>query len=182
MDLNEKTINTQTIFEGEIIKIIKDEIKLPNGKHSFREVVEHKGGVCVAPLTQNNEFVFVKQYRYPYKKAILELPAGKLEIGSDPLENGKRELKEEIGAIGKNYISLGNIYPSPGYCGEIIYLYFCNICNIGENCPDENEFLEIIKIPLEKSIEMVFNNKISDAKTQIALLKSWFFIKNKKIW
>ena len=93
----------------------------------LRNVVEHPGGVCVAALTEKNELLFVRQFRYPYGEVVLELPAGKLEKGSTPLENGKRELKEETGAAGFGYLSLGKLYPSPGYTDEIIHLYFCRV-------------------------------------------------------
>ena len=105
-------------------------------------------------------------------EVVLELPAGKLEKGSTPLENGKRELKEETGATGFGYLSLGKLYPSPGYTSEIIHLYFCRVENFGEMEPDDDEFLEVERIPLEKAVEMVLNNEIPDSKTQTAVLKT----------
>ena len=111
-----------------------------------------------------------RQFRYPYGEVVLELPAGKLEKGSTPLENGKRELKEETGATGFGYLSLGKLYPSPGYTSEIIHLYFCGVENFGEMEPDDEEFLEVERIPLEKAVEMVLNNEIPDSKTQTAVL------------
>ena len=122
MDLSEKTLQSQKIFDGRIIHVHVDTVELPNGHTSTREVVAHQGGVCIAALTEQNELLFVRQYRYPYREVVLELPAGKLEKGETPLENGKRELKEETGAQGKGYVSLGKMYPTPGYCGEIIHL------------------------------------------------------------
>ena len=98
MDLIEKTLNSQTVFNGRILKITLDDVELPDGQISKREVVKHPGGVCIAPLDDENNLYFVKQYRYPYHEIVLELPAGKLEKGMSPLENGKRELKEEVGA------------------------------------------------------------------------------------
>ena len=112
---------------------------------------------------------------------MLELPAGKLEKGSTPLENGKRELREETGAEGYSYISLGQVYPSPGYTDEIIHLYCCRVKEIGDSCPDEDEFLNIIKIPLDKAAEMVLNNQIPDAKTQVAVLKTLMLLQSGKI-
>ena len=177
MDLIEKTIETKEIFKGKIINLSVDKVILPNGKEATREVVSHPGGVCLAALTQENELMFVKQFRYPYKKVVLELPAGKLELGQNPLENGKRELKEEVGAIAKEYVSLGSLYPSPGYCGEIIHLFFCRITKFGNTCPDDDEFLDIIKIPIEEAVDMVLNNEIPDAKSQTAILKTSMLIK-----
>ena len=112
---------------------------------------------------------------------MFELPAGKLEKGSTPLENGKRELLEETGAIGYSYISLGQVYPSPGYTSEVIHLYACRVQNEGESKPDDGEFLNVDKIPLDKAVEMVLNNIIPDAKTQIAVLKTAMLLKSGKI-
>lgn len=177
MELYEKTLNSKKIFDGRVIHITLDEIELPNGHRSSREVVGHPGGVCVAALNENNELYFVKQYRYPYHEVVLELPAGKLEKNSTPLENGIRELKEEVGATGKDYKFLGKLYPSPGYTAEIIYLYFCRIDSVGEDCPDEDEFLNIETIHIDKAVEMVLNNEIKDSKTQTAVLKTAMLIK-----
>lgn len=177
MELYEKTLNSKTIFDGRVIHITLDEIELPNGHRSSREVVGHPGGVCVAALNEDNELYFVKQYRYPYHEVVLELPAGKLEKNSTPLENGIRELKEEVGATGKDYKFLGELYPSPGYTAEIIYLYFCRIDSIGKDCPDEDEFLNIETIHIDKAVEMVLNNEIKDSKTQTAVLKTAMLIK-----
>lgn len=113
MKLFEKTLTSETKFEGRIIKVLRDTVELENGKTSAREVVCHNGGVCVAALTEQNEVLLVRQFRYPYKEVLLELPAGKLEKGEDPFEAVKREQMEETGTTGENYISLGNLYPLP---------------------------------------------------------------------
>ena len=114
----EKTLESKEIFNGKVIHVMHDKVELPDGTVSMRGVVHHPGGVCIAALTEDDELLFVKQFRYPYQETVLELPAGKPEKGQNPLENGKRELLEETGAIGKEYLSLGKLYPSPGYCGE----------------------------------------------------------------
>lgn len=181
MKLTEKTLSSKSVFDGRILHITLDEIELPNGKKSKREVVNHPGGVTVAALDEDNNLLFVRQFRYPYKEVVLELPAGKLEKGSTPLENGKRELMEETGAEGYSYISLGQLYPSPGYTSEIIHLYACKIKSQGSSTPDDGEFLNIEKIPLDKAVEMVLNNQIPDAKTQVAVLKTAMLIKSGKI-
>lgn len=172
MKLFEKTISSKEVFKGRIIDVTLDEVELENGKKSSREVVGHPGGVCIAALTKENELLFVRQFRYPYHEVVLELPAGKLEPGQNPLENGKRELLEETGAVGYSYVSLGQLYPSPGYCAEIIHLYFCRVESFQQPSPDEDEFLNIEKIPLEKAVEMVLNHQIPDGKTQTAVLKT----------
>ncbi|MEE0930220.1 MAG: NUDIX hydrolase [Acutalibacteraceae bacterium] len=177
MELYEKTLTSENIFDGRVIHVTFDKIELPNGHTSTREVVGHPGGVCIAALDDKDRLYFVHQYRYPYHEVVLELPAGKLEKGSTPLENGIRELKEEVGAIGKDYKFLGELYPSPGYCAEIIYLYFCRIDSIGDVCPDEDEFLKVETIHIDDAVEMVLNNKIKDSKTQTAVLKTAMLLK-----
>lgn len=177
MKLTEKTIESEVIFDGKVIHVKRDKVELENGKNSMREVVEHPGGVCVAALTEENELLFVRQFRYPYKEVVLEIPAGKLEKGQTPLENGKRELLEETGAVGREYITLGQLYPSPGYCGEIIHIYFCKIDHFEKSCLDEGEFLNVERIPLDHAVEMVLNNEIPDAKTQVAILKTAALLK-----
>lgn len=181
MKLTEKTLSSKSVFDGRILHITLDEIELPDGKKSKREVVNHPGGVTVAALDEDNNLLFVRQFRYPYKEVVLELPAGKLEKGSTPLENGKRELMEETGAEGYSYISLGQLYPSPGYTSEIIHLYACKVKSQGSSNPDDGEFLNVEKIPLDKAVEMVLNNQIPDAKTQVAVLKTAMLIKSGKI-
>ena len=118
MNLEEKTLSQSYPYRGSIINLRLDEALLPNGATARREVVEHPGGVCVAALTDREELLFVRQFRYPYGQVLLELPAGKLSAGEDPLECGKRELREETGAKAQQYLSLGKLYPSPGYCGK----------------------------------------------------------------
>ena len=181
MKLFEKTLTSETKFEGRIIKVLRDTVELENGKTSAREVVCHNGGVCVAALTEKNEVLLVRQFRYPYKEVLLELPAGKLEKGEDPFEAVKREQMEETGTTGENYISRGNLYPSPGYCGEIIRIWACRVAQKGEMHLDEDEFLEVERIPLDKAVEMVLNNEIPDSKTQVGILKTAALVKAGKL-
>ena len=144
MNLTEKTLSQEYKYNGRNLNLRVDEVELPGGHTSVREVVEHPGGVCIAALTDRKELLFVRQYRYPYGEALLELPAGKLEYGEDPLAAGKRELKEETGASAKEYTDLGKLYPSPGYCGEIIHMYLAAGLTFGEAAPDEDEFLAFV--------------------------------------
>ena len=171
MDLTEKPIKQEYIFKGKIVNLRVDDALLPNGKTAKREIIEHNGGVMIAPLDEKGRLLFVRQFRYPYMEVITELPAGKLEKGEDPYEAGIRELKEETGAEAQNITSLGELYPSPGYCGEIIHMYLATGLTYGEQSPDEDEFLEVFPIPLEKAVEMVMAGEIKDSKTQTAILK-----------
>lgn len=172
MNLTEKQLTKEYIFKGRVINLRRDTALLPNNTTATREVIEHNGGVCVAALTDNDEVLFVRQFRYPYMEEILEIPAGKRDSADeDPLLCGKRELKEETGATAKKFIPLGELYPTPGYCGEIIWMFAATGLDFGQTCPDEDEFLELEKIPLNKAVEMILNGEIKDAKTQAAVLK-----------
>ena len=172
MNLTEKTKSQEYIFEGRIINLRRDIAILPDGCEAAREVVEHNGGVCVLPLTEKNEIIFVKQFRYPYMTELLEIPAGKRDSkDEDPLHCGKRELKEETGAESDNFVFLGELYPSPGYVNEVIYMYYADKLKYGNANPDDGEFLDLVKIPLDKAVEMVVSGEIKDAKTQAAILK-----------
>ncbi len=181
MELTEKPLKQEYIFKGKIVNLRVDEALLPNGKTARREVVEHNGGVMIAPLDSEDNLYFVKQFRYPYAEIVTELPAGKLEKGEDPFEAGVRELKEETGAVAEKIVSLGKLYPSPGYCGEIIHLYLATGLSFGQQNPDEDEFLEVFKIPLEKAVQMVMNGKLPDSKTQTAVLKIYIMKKEGRI-
>ena len=171
MNLKEETLSQQTLYEGKIINLRRDTCRLPNGREAVREVVEHPGGVCVAALCGDGQVLLVRQFRYPYMEEILEIPAGKLNKGEDPLECGKRELKEETGAVAVEYRFLGELYPSPGYCGEIIYMYLAKVEDFQGMNPDDDEFLEVIRRPLEDVVQDILQNKIKDSKTQTAILK-----------
>lgn len=172
MNLEEKQIKAEYLYKGRIINVRRDEAELPNGIIALREVVEHPGGVTVAALTDEDEILFVRQFRYPYSEVILEIPAGKRDSKDEaPLECGKRELKEETGAVAQKYIFLGELYPTPGYCGEVIYMYAATNLSFGQQNPDDDEFLEVERIPLEKAVEMIMSGEIKDAKTQAAILK-----------
>lgn len=170
-ELREKTVSRRDIFDGRIFSVHVDEVSLPNGSVSVREIVDHHGGVCVAALNEKGEVALVRQFRYAYGETVLELPAGKLEKGEDPDDAIRRELKEEVGADGENWKSMGKLYPTPGYVSEVIRLYSCDIRSIGEQKLDEDEFLNVIFMPLEKAAELVLSGEITDSKSQTLILK-----------
>lgn len=181
MRLHEETIKENEIFSGRIFKVHVDDVRLENGADTKREVVSHPGGVCVAALDGDNNLIFVRQFRYPYKKVLLELPAGKLEPGEDPFEAMKREQREETGTVSNNYISLGDLYPTPGYCDEIIRLWACRVTEYYQTDLDEDEFVEVEKIHIDKAVEMVMSNGIPDSKTQVGILKTAALLHTGKI-
>ncbi|MGN0602314.1 MAG: NUDIX domain-containing protein [Oscillospiraceae bacterium] len=173
MVLKEKTLSVEEIFKGKVIDVTLEKIELENGRPSMREVVHHPGGVCVVPIDDEGNVYFVKQFRYPFKTVLMEVPAGKLEKGEDHRECGIRELKEEIGAEAETFEYMGCIYPTVAYDTEIIHMYLAKGLTFGEQNLDEGEFIDVIKIPLEKAYEMVMANEIPDAKTQTAILKAY---------
>lgn len=179
MDLKEKLINQKLIFDGKVFKVYYDKVQLPDGKLADREIVAHNGGVCVIPI--EGDYVYlVKQYRRGVDSICLEFPAGKLEIGETHYDAGLRELKEEVGACANIYKYIGEIYPTPAYCSEKIHMYIADDLTIGGQNPDEDEFLTVEKIEIEKLFQMVQNNEISDAKTVIGTYKLMDYVKTKK--
>jgi len=171
LDLYERTDNVTGIFSGNVLVMHHDDVTLCNGAAAKRECVDHPGGVAVIGLTDNNEVLLVRQFRYPYKEVIYEIPAGKLEREEDPLEAGKREFKEECGAVADEYFSLGELYPSPGYTNEIIRLFGATGLHFEEQELDDDEFLQVVRMPLDELLDRVMSGEIKDAKTVAAALK-----------
>ncbi len=172
MELRETRISGQTVYTGKIINVRMDEIALPTGRPATREVVEHPGGVAVLPLDRDGGVIMVRQWRYPFMKELLEIPAGKLSPGEEPYACGLRELEEETGLIPKSCEYLGSVYPSPGYAAEELHLYLAREFTRVPSRPDEDEFLSVEKYPFEKVVEMIMNDQIRDAKTIAAVLKT----------
>ena len=170
--LYEKTVNRRIAFEGRVFQVEVKDVELFDGSVSNREVVLHNGGATIVALDDDMNVYLVRQFRSPYEKVILETPAGKLEKGEDPRACAIRELKEETGMEAKTVIDLGKMYATPGYCSEIIHLYLAQGLSDGEGNPDDGEFLQLVKIPLKKALEMIDSNEISDAKTMVALMKT----------
>ena len=173
----EKRIVSEQIFEGKVLDVRKDSIILPDGKPAYREYCKHIGAVCVLPLTNDNEVVFVRQYRYAHSRVMLEITAGKLDSNSeDFIQATLRELREETGISCEKLEFIGDIIPSPAILTEVIHMYLARGLSFGETDFDEDEFIEIVKIPLEKAVDMVMNGEIRDAKTQAAVLKTYFLM------
>ena len=171
MPHTETKLESKEIFDGHVIHVTLDTVRLEDGRTSLREVVHHHGGACVLPIDDEGCIYLVRQFRYALGEEIWELPAGKLEKGEDPFEAGKREFKEECGATADSYFSLGEVYPSPGYCGEIIHLYGAAGLHFGQQHLDEGEYLDVVRMPLDEAVRRVMTGEIKDAKTAIAILK-----------
>ena len=171
LGMYERTENVQGIYNGRVVNFHVDDITLCNGEKATRECVDHPGGVGIIALTDDEYVYMVRQFRYPYKESIYEIPAGKREKGEDPLETGKRELQEECGVVAENFIDLGRIYPSPGYTNEEIYLYAATGLTEVEQNLDEDEFLQVTKMKLATLITKIMSGEITDAKTIAAAFK-----------
>lgn len=171
LGMYERTENVQGIHNGRVVNFHVDDITLCNGEKATRECVDHPGGVGIIALTDDECVYMVRQFRYPYKESIYEIPAGKREKGEDPLETGKRELQEECGVVAENYIDLGKIYPSPGYTNEEIYLFAATGLTEVEQNLDEDEFLQATKMKLTTLIAKIMSGEITDAKTIAAAFK-----------
>lgn len=181
MNLREEKVSSTYYYKGKIINMKVDDVRLPNGELAKREEVEHPGGCSIAALTENKELFFVRQFRYAYDEEVLELPAGKLEKGEDPFEAMKRELREETGCLAEEFVSLGTAYPTPGYTNELLRIWACRVSDHTAQDLDSDEFLEVVRIPLDKAVEMVMNNELPDAKTQIGILKTALLVKEGKL-
>ena len=173
MDLMEKMVSSQTIFEGKIIKVTLDQARLPDGTLAAREVVYHPGGVAVLALDSDNTVYLVKQFRYPLQELLLELPAGKLDHGSDEdaLLGAQRELSEETGLEAAKWTYLGYTLASPGFCTEALHMYLAqDLTRKGQHL-DEDEFLDVVTMPFDQLVRQVMDGTITDGKTVSTTLK-----------
>ena len=171
-NLTEVKTGSEEIFDGIILHVFKDTVELPNGNPATREVIRHVGAVGVIPLTDDNQVIVERQFRYPLNRVITEIPAGKLDsFTEDRLSAAKRELEEETGYTAKEWISLGDYYPAAAYCDERITLYLARGLSLGQRHLDEDEFLNFEAVPLATLVGQVMDGTITDGKTQVAILK-----------
>ncbi len=169
MNFKEKTVKENYLYKGKIINLRKDDVILPDEKGAIREIVEHSGGSCVL-CEKDGKILLVRQFRYPYKEDVLEIPAGKLNSGESPEQTAIRELEEEGGIKAGRVEKMFDVYPSPGYTDEIIRIYRALDIQETKCHLDEDEFLESVWIDKEKLKDMIKNGEIKDGKTLIALL------------
>ena len=172
MEFKEKTLDSQMMYDGRIIKVYKDNVELADGKKSFREVVRHSGGGVILAFKDEDTILLVKQYRYPIGETVLELPAGKLEKGEDPFEAAKRELEEETGYCANKWTDLGYINTSPGFSDEKLYLYLAQDLEYTHCHPDEGEIIQAFEYKYDDVLKMIDNGEINDAKTICGLMRA----------
>lgn len=178
MELYEKTLSSRLVYDGGLLKVYYDTVELINGKTAWREVIRHPGAVVVVPIDNEGNIHLVRQYRYPYGKVVLEVPAGKLEYGEEPFLAAQRELSEEIGAEAERWVELGEMLPTPGFCDELQHVYLAEGLTFGDIHPDEDEFLEPVVMPLEEAVAMAVDGRLEDSKTVAAILRA--YLKRKK--
>lgn len=178
MNNREDKISSELIYEGKVVKLVKDKVLCSNGVTSFREVIHHNGGAAILFINDKDEVMLIRQFRYAYNEVLYEIPAGKLEKNEDPYDAAKREFEEETGSITDNLEYLTTIYPTCGYTNEKIYLYLALDYKQGNVSFDEDEYVETIFIPLSKVLDMIKNNEINDAKTICAIM-TYLILKNR---
>lgn len=168
--LIETEISSERVFEGALLKVRKDLVRLPNGQASVREYIVHPGAVVVLGILDNGNLLFERQFRYPLRRVFLELPAGKIDAGESILETAKRELLEETGHVASQWEHLGVMHPCIGYSDERIEIFLARgLREVGAKQLDHNEFLDVIEISPQEAREAVWNGRITDAKTIAAL-------------
>ena len=170
MEQIERTMKSDKIFDGKILSLRVDTVELPDKKYSKREIVEHDPSVSVVATDNDGNILLVKQYRKPVEKVIYEIPAGSIEIGENPREGAIRELKEETGYVAKDVEYISEFYSTPGFCTEKMYVFFATEIEECDQEPDEDEFIEVEKVSLDKAIKMIQLGEIMDAKSIVGIL------------
>ncbi|RID89303.1 NUDIX hydrolase [Peribacillus asahii] len=167
----EKTLSSQKIFTGKVISLQVDDVELPNGKTSKREIIKHPGAVAVIAITDDGRIVMVEQYRKAMERSLVEIPAGKLEPGEEPLKTAERELEEETGYVCERMEHVISFYTSPGFADELVHVYVAHQLSKKEDAAslDEDEFVEVIELTLEEAQQYIAEEKIYDAKTAYAV-------------
>jgi ADP-ribose pyrophosphatase len=166
----EKRTAGKTIYEGNILKLYRDEVEFPDKHKSAREVVEHSGGVSVLAENEDGKVILIKQYRYPVDEVIYEIPAGKLELDEEPAECAARELREETGYSAQKFNKIFEFFPTPGYSTETIYIYQAEELNFVGRELEEGEYIEVVPKTRTELKELLQSGKIKDSKTLIAVM------------
>jgi len=166
----ERTLHSQRIYEGKIVNLRVDTVELPSGKKTKREIVEHGGCTAIVALDSEKNVLLVRQYRKAVERMLLEIPAGGIEPGEEPLEGARRELEEETGFSAERWEHLSLFYTSPGFCTEFMHLYLATGLQPAERAADDDEHIEVVRVPLKKSLELIDSGEICDAKSIAGLL------------
>ncbi|MBR3721191.1 MAG: NUDIX hydrolase [Selenomonadaceae bacterium] len=169
-DLIEEKIGEESVYDGVLLHVQRDTVKLPNGHETIREWVRHPGASAVLPILPGGDIVLVKQYRYPVGKVTLEVPAGKLDKNEDPINCAIRELEEETGFVADKIKKLTTIATTVGFSDEVIHLYVAEDLSAGKFNPDDDEFINVVKMPFAEALKKIETGEIFDVKTIISIL------------
>jgi ADP-ribose pyrophosphatase len=171
-NFHEETTAMDQCFAGRVFQVEVHDVRLPDGRMAKREIVRHNGGACVVAVDDDENVYLVRQFRKPFEEELLEVPAGKLEVGEDPLDCATRELMEETGLAASSIEWLATVYPSPGYLSEILWIYLATGLTYGQSNLDDGEFLSVHPYPMSELLAMIDRGEIRDAKTQVGLLRA----------
>lgn len=181
-ELFEKQISSEAVFKGVLLNVFTDVVELPNGNQAVREYIKHYGAVCMIPVTDDGKVIIERQFRYALGRVFTEIPAGKLDSPEeDRLEAAKRELKEETGLTADNWRYIGDYIGTPAYANETVSMFMATGLHAGERHLDDEEFINVSEVPLEALVEDVISGRISDGKTQAAILKTYLILRNEGI-
>ncbi len=164
-DLVEERLDSEQVFDGVLLHVCRDSVKLPDGRESVREYIRHPGAAVMIPVLENGHLVMERQYRYPLGMELLELPAGKIDAGEDPMESARRELLEETGYHAGRLTRLGKLHPCIGYSDEVIHIFLAGELTFQQEQQDKDEFIETFEISLEDALAGIRSGTITDSKT-----------------
>ena len=168
-DLTEHVLSSEVVFEGRLLHVRRDAVRLPDGERSVREYIQHPGAVVVIPILDNGDLILERQHRYPLHRDFIELPAGKIDAGEETLACAQRELLEETGYLAREWQYVTTVYPCIGYADERLVYYVARGLTYHGHAPDEDEFLEVFQMSFEQALEQVRSGEICDVKTVVGL-------------
>lgn len=177
-DLSEKQLSSENVYDGVLLHVYRDSVELPDGREGIREYIKHPGASVMIPITDDGQIILERQYRYPLRKELIELPAGKIDPGEDPLESAQRELEEETGYAAREFIYLGKLNPCIGYSNEVIHIYLARKLEYVEGQQDKDEFIESFQMTLTDALDAVRSGQITDAKTMVGLFWAEKFLQD----
>lgn len=180
--LGEDTLSSELVYTGDYLKVYRDTVSLPNGASSYREYLKHPGAVMIIPVYDNGDVLVERQYRYPMRKVFVEFPAGKKDAGEAPLETAQRELLEETGYTAQNYTHITDIHNALAYCDEVIHFYIAeDLHDSGQQKLDDNEFVQVMRVPLVELMNWIRQGWVPDVKTQLGAFWLQDYLSKKEV-
>ena len=180
--LGEDTLSSELVYTGDYLKVYRDTVSLPNGASSYREYLQHPGAVMIIPVFENGDVLVERQYRYPMRKVFVEFPAGKKDAGEAPLETAQRELLEETGYTAQRYTHITDIHNALAYCDEVIHFYIAeDLHDSGQQKLDDNEFVQVMRVPLVELMNWIRQGWVPDVKTQLGAFWLQDYLSKKEV-